>query len=42
MLNKYTNYAYRFEAIPDGNPTIFDDYSKALQRINEIIEKYTK
>lgn len=35
-------YAYRFEAIPDGNPTTFDDYSKALQRINEIIEKYTK
>ena len=36
------SYAYRFEAIPDGHPTTFDDYSKALQRINEIIEKYTK
>ena len=42
MLNKHTNYAYRFEAIPDVNPTTFDDYSKALQLINEIIEKYTK
>ena len=36
------SYAYRFEAVPDGNPTTFDDYSKALQRINEIIEKRTK
>lgn len=35
-------YAYRFEAVPDGNPTTFDDYSKAMQRINVIIEQYTK
>lgn len=33
-------YAYRFEAIPDGNPTTSEDYEKALKRINEIIEKY--
>lgn len=35
-------YAYRKDAIPDGNPTTFDDYNKALQRINEIIEKHIK
>lgn len=35
------SYAYRFEAIPDGNPTTADDYNKALNRINEIVEKYT-
>lgn len=33
-------YAYRFEAIADGNPTTQDDYNKALKRINEIIEQY--
>jgi hypothetical protein len=34
-------YAYRFEAIPDGNPTTQDDYNKALKSLNEIVEKYT-
>lgn len=34
------SYAYRFEALADGNPTTEDDYSKALKRINEIIEQY--
>ena len=33
-------YAYRFEAIPDGNPTTDDDYYKALNKINSIINKY--
>ena len=33
-------YAYRFEAIPDGNPTTDDDYYKALNKLNAIIEKY--
>lgn len=33
-------YAYRFEAIPDGNPTTEDDYNIALKRLNEIIETY--
>ena len=33
-------YAYRFEALVDGNPTTEDDYNKALKRINEIIEQY--
>lgn len=35
------SYAYRFEAIPDGNPTTADDYNKALNRLNEIVEKHT-
>ena len=34
------SYAYRFEAMADGNPTTEDDYNKALKRINEIIEQY--
>ena len=33
-------YAYRFEAIPDGNPTTEEDYLKALNVLNSIIEKY--
>ena len=33
-------YAYRFEAMADGNPTTEEDYDKALKRINEIIEQY--
>ena len=41
IFNGKLGYAYRFEAIPDGNPTTQDDYSKALKRINEIVEKYT-
>ena len=34
------SYAYRFEAVPDGNPTTAEDYNKALNRLNEIVEKY--
>ena len=41
IFNGKLGYAYRFESIPDGNPTTQDDYSKALKRINEIVEKYT-
>lgn len=33
------SYAYRFEAIPDVNPTTNDDYYKALEKINSIIEE---
>lgn len=40
-FNGKLEYAYRFEARSEGNPTTFDDYSKALQGINEIIESYT-
>ena len=36
------SYAYRFEAIPDGNPTTSEDYSQAMNRLNSIIEKYIK
>ena len=35
------SYAYRFEAIPDGNPTTDEDYNKAMIRLNTIIDKYT-
>ena len=41
IFNGKLGYAYRFEAVPDGNPTTQDDYSKALKRLNEIVEKYT-
>ncbi len=34
------SYAYRFEAIPDGNPTVSDDYNKALDSLNLILETY--
>ena len=34
------SYAYRFEAIPDNNPTTQEDYEKALKNINIIIDKY--
>ncbi len=34
------SYAYRFEAIPSGNPTTEEDYYKALNNLNSIIDKY--
>ena len=34
------SYAYRFEAIPAGNPTTDEDYEKAVNKLNSIIEKY--
>ena len=34
------SYAYRFEAIPDGNPTTEQDYNKAMICLNTIIDKY--
>ena len=33
-------YGYRFEAMVDGNPTTTEDYCKAMNRLNEIVEKY--
>ena len=33
-------YAYRFEAIPQGNPTTAQDYDRAMIRLNTIIDKY--
>lgn len=39
-FNGKLSYAYRFEAIPDGNPTTDEDYNEALKKLNSIIEKY--
>lgn len=42
LVNTYDgklSYAYRFEAIPDGNPTTTEDYDKAMIRLKTIIEK---
>jgi transcriptional regulator with XRE-family HTH domain len=33
-------YAYRFEAVVDGNPTTSEDYDKARIKLNNIIEQY--
>lgn len=33
-------YAYRVEAIPEGNPSTEEDYYSALNKLNSIIEKY--
>jgi len=40
IYNGKVSYAYRFEAIPDGNPTTWDDYEKAMQHLNQIVERY--
>ncbi len=40
IFNGKLSYAYRFEAIPDGNPTTTDDYEKAISKLNEIIKEY--
>lgn len=43
LINTYNgklDYAYRFEARVDGNPTTFEDYDRAMIRLNTIIEKY--
>ena len=34
------SYAYRFESQVDGNPDTIEDYDKALNKLNEIIEEY--
>ena len=42
LINTYDGKlgdAYRFEAIPDGNPTTAEDYDKATIRLKTIIEK---
>ncbi len=40
IFNGKLSYAYRFEAIPNGNPTTQEDYEKALKKYNCIIDKY--
>ena len=34
------SYSYRFEAIPNGNPTTSEDYEKAMTKLNTIACKY--
>ena len=34
------SYAYRFEAIPSGNPTTKEDYMKAYKTLNTIMDNY--
>ena len=34
------SYAYRFEAIPNGNPTTSEDYEKAMTKLNTIVCNY--
>jgi hypothetical protein len=40
IFNGKLSYAYRFEAAGEGSPTTFEDYDKAMIKINGIIEKY--
>ncbi len=40
VYNGKVSYAYRFEAIPEDDPTTWDDYEKAMNKLNEIIERY--
>lgn len=43
LINTYDgklDYAYRFEARVDGNPTTYEDYDRAMIRLNTIIETY--
>ena len=39
-FNGKLGYAYRFEAMADGNPTTSQDYDRAMIRLNTIIDKY--
>ncbi len=34
------SYGYRFEAIPNGNPTTSQDYDRAMIRLLTIVDKY--
>lgn len=38
--NGKVSYAYRFEADGENAPTTEDDYNKAMNKLNSIIEKY--
>lgn len=40
IYNGKLGYAYRVEAIPEGNPSTEEDYYSALNKLNSIIEKY--
>ena len=43
-FDKKLSYGYRYEAIGDNptHPTTFEDYTVAINKINNIIEKYIK
>lgn len=38
IFSNKLDYEYRFEAIVDGNPTTDEDYDKALDKINSIVD----
>lgn len=40
IFNGKLSYAYRFEAVPSGNPTTQEDYENALKKYNNIVDKY--
>ena len=40
VYNGKVSYAYRFEADGEHDPTVWQDYEKAMQHLNEIIERY--
>ncbi len=40
VYNGKISYAYRFEATAEDNPTVWDDYEKAMNKLNEIIERF--
>lgn len=44
LQNTYSgklSYAYRFEADSEANPSVSQDYDKAMIRLNSIIDQYT-
>lgn len=40
IFDRKISYGYRFEAPVDGNPTTYDDYYQALNKLNSIIDNY--
>ena len=40
IYNGKISYAYRFEADGENSPKLWQDYEKAMQHLNQIIERY--
>lgn len=41
IYNGKLDFGYRFGAHPEGShPTVWDDYEKAMQHLNQIVERY--
>ncbi len=40
VYNEKVSYAYRFEADGVNESTVWQDYEKAMQKLNEIVERY--